>query len=107
MVGSLVAFDEFVEAAGFAVLRLVLVEKGQLVLVENLEEALPVDFLQSLFRLAEIYAQYAALAAVLDAGRMAIALLRPFADFPGVGGGLGFAHRTLHCWPVENVGRTP
>jgi len=46
MVRDAVSADELVEAAGFSVCRLVLVDEGQLLLLEFFEELVPRVFLE-------------------------------------------------------------
>ena len=65
--------DELAEAADLAVMRLVLVEEGEIIVVEDLEELVPGNLLQALFRFVEVDAQDAARPASLDARRMAAA----------------------------------
>src|SRR5687768_14753059 len=86
-----VAMDEFVETAGAAAARLVLVQERQVILVEDLEELVPRDLLELFLGLAEVDAEDATVAAVLDASRVAVARLGPFADLVMLGGGVGVA----------------
>jgi hypothetical protein len=71
--------DEFVEPA-YPILGSVLVKKGQLVFIENGEEFVPGDLFQLLFRLSEVYPQYATLAGAFDTGRLSLARFHPFAN---------------------------
>src|SRR5215217_467348 len=80
--------DELVEAALAAVGRLVLVQKCQFVLVEDLEELVPVNFFEIFLGLAEVDAQNAALAAGIDLGGMSAAGFCPFANLVVIGRGV-------------------
>jgi hypothetical protein len=55
-----------------------IVEKLDVALVEDLKKAVPIDAIQSLFRLSEINAKHAA--GALDLRRVAAMGLDPFAD---------------------------
>src|SRR5690606_4436129 len=55
-------FYELVEAACLSVLRLVLMQEGQLVLVEDLEEVVPGNLLEFFLRFLEVDAQQTAFA---------------------------------------------
>ena len=73
--------DEFIEAAFLTILRLFLMEKCQLVLVEDPEEFVPGDFLQVFLRLSEIDPQKAASASgVLHAGRVSASCFHPLTN---------------------------
>src|SRR5438128_1423239 len=72
--------DEFVEAARVAVLRLILVQKGQSVLIEYFEKLVPFDFLEFILGFAKIDAQNAAFSFGADDGRVTITDFRPFAN---------------------------
>src|SRR6201999_208666 len=88
---------EFVEAADLAVRRLVLMQEGKLVVVENLEELVPADLFEAFLGLLEIDTQNAACAAGrTDLCGPAFTPLDPFADFVVIGGGTGFGHECLH-----------
>jgi hypothetical protein len=53
-------FNEFVEAAGVASRRFVLMQKCEIVLVEDLEELVPGNFFQLVVGLAEVDPEQAA-----------------------------------------------
>ena len=55
---ELAAFDKLVKPACGTVSGLVLVKKGKAILVENLEEFIPADFLEILLFLAKVDTQY-------------------------------------------------
>src|SRR5690606_22406758 len=73
--------DELAEPAVAPVVGFLLVEKCQFIVLERLEELVPRDLFQRVFRLAEVDAQYArAVVHVGDSGRPTPALLDPAAD---------------------------
>jgi hypothetical protein len=65
---ALLPFDELIEPTGVAVLGLVLIEKGQVVLVEDLEKFVPANFLEALLLFAEIDTKHASLPFCADNG---------------------------------------
>src|SRR5690606_3139276 len=85
-------FYELVEVACLSVLRLFLMQEGQLVLVEDLEEVVPGNLLEFFLRFLEVDAQQTAFAGRFHAGWAPLALLHPFTDFIVISGGFGFAH---------------
>jgi hypothetical protein len=79
--------DELVEPSGLSAGRLVLMEEGELRLLEHREERLPVDFLEARVRLPEVDAQDATRVAAVGHTRGATAaLLGPAADGLVIGG---------------------
>ncbi|MGY4461460.1 hypothetical protein ACVWYI_005420 [Bradyrhizobium sp. LB13.1] len=85
---------EFVKAARFTVLGLVLVEEGNAGLVEFGEEFVPADPVEPFVGRIEIDAQDAGVSVLLrslDRRGLSTALLRPFPDDVVAGGLLGFA----------------
>jgi hypothetical protein len=87
-----VACDEFVEPTLLAGFGLILVQEGELAIVEDLEELVPAHLLEVRLLLAEVDAEDAAVVAgVADFGRPPFAGLDPFADDLVIGGRGGFA----------------
>src|SRR3546814_9224358 len=60
----ILAVHEFGEAAFIALSGLVLMQKGQIGVIEDFEEFIPFDFFQIVFRLAEVNPQDSAFAAL-------------------------------------------
>src|SRR4030081_788489 len=90
-----VARYKFMEAADFAVLGFILVQKCQAGLVKFLEELVPADLLQTLFLRAEIDAEDSRMSLLFGRfhrRRDAVPFLCPFLDFLMVCGGVAFAH---------------
>src|SRR5690348_7797 len=92
----LAAFDQLEEAAFATIGGFVLVEEGEMLLLELVEELVPLDGFQILV-IGESDAQYArfllALFGAAHAGGPAAALLGPLANLVVIGGLLGFMPR--------------
>src|SRR5436190_3478401 len=89
------AGDELVEAALGALVRFLLIEEREVVLVEGLEELVPGDLVQAFVLVAEVDPQDARVAVsarVGDRGRTPSSLLDPAADFVVVRGRLRLGH---------------
>src|SRR5690606_13932075 len=96
--GGASAAHELVEVAALAVLRLLLIQERELLLVELLEELLPGNLLERLVAvvgLRKVGAQQTRVVAVAradDACRMPVAALGPLLDLVVIRGALRFAH---------------
>lgn len=89
------ATDEFREPACVAAFRLILVKKGEFVLVEYPEKFLLGNLFERLFRLAEINPQNSALLRTFDPGWAAIPGFHPITDFVVFRRRLRCAHLSL------------
>src|SRR5690348_14587934 len=94
---SRAAMHEPIEVAFFALSLFFLIKEGELAVVEDVEEIVPRDLLETFFGLAEIYSQNAALRIPLlgcsfDARRLAAAFLYPLLDHGMISRGLRFGH---------------
>jgi len=92
---SLVSLNEFGKPARFAILRLLLIKKFQLVFVEDLKEFVPADLLKRLFLFAEIDAKQASFTFGADDRGTAFSLLDPVTDRLVIGGPVRTAHVSL------------
>ena len=86
------SIDEFVEAADFAVCRLVLVEKGKIGVVELVEEVVPRDVIELFILRLKVKPEDAGLpfeGGAADGRGGAAAFLGPMTDLLMIGGELG------------------
>jgi hypothetical protein len=82
---------KFVEAADLSIGGLILVKKGQIILVKYHEELIPAYLFEIFFGFAEIHAKYSTVVRRLDACWPPLSRFNPFADLTVVLGTAGLA----------------